>query len=145
MEDIFDIFVFLCRALHGAAEAVCLGEFFEVLLGLVRLGAFWADQIGLVLDQQAGNVGIGADFSIFLDDSFPFDGLLKRGSLIRRAHDHTTCISLHLPKAPLRYIFDTELNRSCPAMSQSCSLTGLPSTLDLSLVEKSHPMVGLTF
>lgn len=109
------------------------------------LWAFRADKIGLVLDQQTGDVGICADLSIFLDDSLPFDGFLERGSLVRRTDYHTAYISLHLPKAPLRYIFDTELNRSCPAISHSCNLTGLPSTLDLSLVEKSHPMVGRTF
>jgi len=40
---------------------------------------------------------------------------------------------------------DTALNLSCPAISHNCNLTGFPSMVDLSLVEKSHPIVGLTF
>lgn len=50
-----------------------------------------------------------------------------------------------LPRAPRRYILDTALNLSWPAISQSCSLTALPSRVVLSLVEKSQPIVGLTF
>ena len=50
------------------------------------------------------------------------------------------------PRAPRRYILETALNLSCPAISQIWSLTSLPSLrLSLSLVWKSQPMVGLTF
>ena len=54
-------------------------------------------------------------------------------------------LDYRLPKAPLKYILETALKRYCPAMSQSWSRTGLPSMLFLSLVEKSHPIVGLIF
>lgn len=49
------------------------------------------------------------------------------------------------PKAPLKYILETALNLSCPAMSHNCRRAFLPSIVVLSLVEKSHPIVDFTY
>ena len=97
------------------------------------------------MDQKTGDVGIAAGFGVLVDDALPLDGLLYGVDVDCRAHDDAAFIDISLPRAPLRYILETELNLSCPAMSHNCSRTGLPSTLDFSFVEKSQPMVGRTF
>ena len=87
MEYLVDVFVFLGRALHEAAELVGLGEFVEELLGLVGLGIGGVDDVGLVLHEEAGHIGFRTDVCVLLDDSFPFESLLECGPVIRGANN----------------------------------------------------------
>ena len=145
LEGLLDVLVLLGRALDKAAEIVIPRELLQKLFGLVHLRLLVIDEVGLVLDQKAGDFDIGPHVGVFLDGLLPLQRLLYGASLVGGADDGAAYLRAQLPSAPRRYILETELNLSCPAMSHSCSRTALSSTLDFSLVEKSQPMVGLTF
>lgn len=87
MEYFVDVFVFLGRALHEAAEIVGLGEVIEELLGLVGLRVGGVDDVGLVLDEEAGHIGFRTEVCVLLDDSFPFEGLLEGGPVVGGANN----------------------------------------------------------
>lgn len=145
MENFINVLIFLGRTLHEPAEFVGPSEFLEKLLSLVSFWMLIVDQIRLILNQQARNTYIRCNINVFLDQFLPFNGLLDSGSVSGRANYDASLLTKSVPRAPRRYIFETALKRSCPAISQSCKRMGLPSIVDLSLAKKSQPMVGRTF
>ena len=145
MENLVDVFVLLCRTLHEAAEIVGPRELFQKLFGLMGLRVLVVNQIALVLDQQTGNECFCSDVDILFDKFFPLDCFLDCRPFSGRADYNAAFLRTKVPRAPRRYILETALKRSWPAMSQSCRRMGLPSRVDFSLARKSQPIVGRTF
>lgn len=87
MEGLLDVLVLFRGALNEAAEIVVSRELVEELFGLVHLWLLVIDQVGLVLDQKAGDFDIGPHVRVFLDGLLPLQRLLYRAPLVRRADD----------------------------------------------------------
>lgn len=97
--------------------------------GLMRSLLFWTRSVGMIGESPY----IWSQFSSIIFFHF---------NVSWREDSSWELDTITHPRAPLMYILLTELNLYCPAISQSWRRMCLPSTVDLSLVEKSQPMVG---